>query len=229
MDSEDSFVNWGFNPNKKSSGSAKYALLWGGANPDDGDSFTGIMQSDDLKLLLKKLWGIWEDYNSYKVEEPDEYIQEEGDRLHFSDEQGLKDAPFLSKYYSNYHPLKVWRKSYGVVNEEKTEKEERLCEELIYIYNLMETLPYEEGRWGDLDDEPDWGRYIEDSEFAFKRNIDALKLKDYEKRLDIIMANPLIAKPRGWHRNAILLEFNYVSDYSCSTWRIVRLGSPIES
>ena len=46
---------------KNPQGSAKYALLWGGANPDDGDSYTGMMQSDDLKLLLKKLWGIWEE------------------------------------------------------------------------------------------------------------------------------------------------------------------------
>ena len=116
-----------------------------------------------------------------------------------------------------------------VGSEAERKKAEQLSKETITIYNLMETLPYDEGRWGDLDDEPDWGMYIRDSERAFMRYIDALKLKDYEKRLDIIMANPEISKPRGWHRNAILLEFNYVSDYSCAAWRIVRLGSPIES
>ncbi len=231
MDITDSFVNWGFNPSFKNEGTSKYALIWGGANPDDGDSYTGIINSNNLKSLLKKLWSIWTDYNSYKIEEPEEYIEEDGDNLSFSDENGLISPLYLSKYSSNHGVKKEWKKPYKFIGTPEEEnllrKKEELSDKTIWLQYLTETMPYDEQIYGDLDEAPDFSMYVEDCERAYKQYIDGLNLKNYENKLDEVVSEKE-DKTRGWHNNIIIVEFRYTSDYSCATWKVVRLGNPLK-
>ena len=210
MDSADSFMNWGFNP-KQGSNKKPYYLIYGGANPDDGEPYAGFAQFETLQSVLKGLWEVWDSFESWKMDDVMEWIEEEGQGLTLfqGDNYGATFPEIL--FLTNKYPYYAWKPA-SVIQKD-----------ILPIKTPIVGLTHTSGWLGEGET---GSQFLKRVKNEYETYIDkSTTIKDYANKLESITIDELF--PGGsnslyrWHQFYPILEMKYNSEWNIETMKVV--------
>jgi hypothetical protein len=206
VDSADSFMNWGFNP-KQGSNKKPYYLIYGGANPEEGDPYAGFMQFETLQSALKSMWEVWDSFESWKMEEVMEWIHEEGQGLILSQGENIAAAFPEILLLTNKYPHYVGWKPAGITQKD-------ILPTPTPILGLTHTS-------GWLGEEETGLQFLKRVKNEYETYIDKTPLiEDYARELESIPFDKLFGDNR-WNQFFTILEMTYSTDWNIETMKVV--------
>ncbi len=210
MEGADSFMNWGFNP-KQGSNKKPYYLIYGGANPEEGDPYAGFIQFETLQSALKAMWEVWDSFESWKMDDVMEWIHEEGQGLILY-QGGLIGAQFPEALYltNKYPGIGAWAPP-GVTQKEI----------LPNIDTPIVGLTHTSGWLGEGET---GSQFVKRVKNEYETNIDkSPTIKEYANKLESIPFSELVnpRRPSMWHQFYLILEMKYSADWNMETMKVV--------
>ena len=189
---------------------------WGTEELESGNS---LVLYKDLKTALitfrSYLWDVYQ----YKGDEFWHYIEDDGDRIfanntHMVITGGIKYNP--EEVILEYGLWKIQRMVMVHLRANQYSLENEISKKRIVIPNLLQTIPYEEARFGDIGG-GNIGEFSEADRVAFEEAIDRLPLREYTQDLMRVGEETVTSfrqsKALTFGRPLKLLEYTYSDEH----------------